>query len=237
MFRQTAQQLALGIHWRPEKTFATFWPAANPQLCQLLSAAANQEMAWPDHLIYLWGAEGSGRSHLLQAVCHAQGNHGKRAVYLPLADHCTPQVEALSDLETTHCVCLDDIAAVAQQPHWEEALFHLYNRIRERDAVLLVSASCAPRDVPMQLADLVSRLQSGLTYRLQPLSDDDKRSALQQCAQHSGFALSEDVVQYIMQRSARNMNDLMHLLQQLDQASLAAQRKLTIPFVKSITGW
>jgi len=95
-----------------------------------------------------------------------------------------------------------------------------------------VSASAAPTQIDIQLPDLVTRLSWGVSYQLQSLSDDGKRIALQQRATQRGLQLPDDVVQFVLRRSLRDMNSLFELLDKLDVASLVEQRKLTIPFVK-----
>jgi DnaA family protein len=86
----------------------------------------------------------------------------------------------------------------------------------------------------LSLEDLRSRLQWGLTYQVHSLTDEDKQQALQMRARARGLELSDDVAQYIIQRLPRDTNELFWQLARLDHASLAEQRKLTIPFVKKV---
>jgi len=140
----------------------------------------------------------------------------------------------LEGLEQQAVVTVDDVHAIAGQAAWEEALFHLFNRLREAGNRLVVSARGAPAALNLQLPDLVSRLGWGPVFQLQPLDDDGKRAALQLRARQRGMELPDEVAWYLLRRSPRDMDSLFELLQRLDVASLAAQRRLTIPFVRGL---
>ena len=123
------------------------------------------------------------------------------------------------------------------QPEWEEALFHAFNRLRDAGKQLLIAADAPPRKLPIKLPDLQSRLSLALIFQLHELSDDEKLRALQLRASRRGLRLSDDVGRFILARSVRSMTVLFDTLEQLDTASLQAQRKLTIPFLKEALGW
>ncbi len=145
--------------------------------------------------------------------------------------------QLLDNLEQCDLVCIDEVDLVAGHPTWEEALFHLFNRLRDAGRRLLLSASAPPREVPIKLPDLKSRLTLALVFQLHGLSDEDKLRALQLRASRRGLHLTDEVGRFILTRGSRSMNSLFDLLEQLDHASLQAQRKLTIPFLKETLGW
>ncbi|SVJ79973.1 Chromosomal replication initiator protein DnaA [Klebsiella pneumoniae] len=120
---------------------------------------------------------------------------------------------------------------------WEEGLFHLFNRLRDTGRRLLLAASKSPRELQVKLPDLKSRLTMALIFQLHGLSDEDKLRALQLRASRRGLHLTDEVGRFILNRGSRSMNSLFDLLEQLDRASLQAQRKLTIPFLKETLGW
>jgi len=186
----------------------------------------------------LWGAKGSGLTHLLQAACHWARAQQHTCVYLPLEDLAgyAPQ-PLLEGLESQYLVCLDELQAVVGNQQWELRLFDLYNRITEQQNHLVVAADCNPQELAIQLQDLRSRLSAGYTLHVEAIADEDKAKALQMSAKSRGMELSDDVAQFILNRAPRDMNVLFDILEQLDEMSLSAQRKLTIPFVKEIMGW
>jgi DnaA family protein len=170
---------------------------------------------------------------LLQAVCANVGAQGQAAGYLSLGD-ATSRPEILVGCETLAVVCLDDFERIAGNAEWERAVFRLYTELDEYGGRLLVAANAAPAALQISLRDLASRLAAGTIFRIQELADDERESALIMRASHLGLELSSEVAQFILRRVPRDMTTLCSALDQLDRASLATQRALTIPFVKSV---
>ncbi|SDS73020.1 regulatory inactivation of DnaA Hda protein [Halopseudomonas xinjiangensis] len=229
-------QLPLGIKLRDEATFSNFHAGPNAGVVAAVRAlAAPGDSAGSQ--IYLWGPAGSGRSHLLQAACHEAAAAGSLAMYLPLEEVLAHDASIFEGMEQFDLLCLDQLEVIAGDRAWEEALFHLYNRLNEHGGKLLVAATAAPRALGIELADLASRLGWGVVFQLHSLSDEDKQQMLQLRASLRGLQLSDDVARYILSRGARGMGELFEVLERLDQASLQAQHRLTIPFVKRVMGW
>lgn len=226
-----SRQIALSFTVNERFDFQNFVPTYNHEPYQYLANLASRPQR---SLVYLWGASGSGKSHLLQALCSAVSAHDLRAAYLPLnqAERLDPGVT--EGLETCHYVCLDGIDAIAGDRPWEQAVFHLFNRLQEHDRALLVSSRANPRSLPIAMPDLHTRLLWGLTFHLSTLSDESKVWALQQRAQRRGFTLSEDAANYLVRRLRRDMDSLFAALDSLDTASLACQRRVTIPFIREM---
>ncbi|MGA2654499.1 MAG: DnaA regulatory inactivator Hda [Gammaproteobacteria bacterium] len=225
-------QLALPLGLRDDATFNNFYEGVNTHCVNAVKMACLGK----DHpFIYLWGQSGAGRSHLLQAACHLATQNNRSCVYLPLR---TPglSVSIFHDLEHVNLVCIDDVEAIAKNKSWEEGLFHLYNRIRDNGQTLLIAGAHPPQRLGLELPDLVSRLAWGVVFQLHLLSDEDKFAALALRSKLRGLVLTEDVGQFLLRRCPRDMTQLFSILDTLDKASLQAQRKLTIPFVKSVLG-
>ena len=229
------QQLSLGVSLNDDATFTNFFaPSATPN-AQVLAAVRNQIVLATEPFMFLWGAAGCGLTHLLQAACHQAQTANKSFQYFPLRDLVGYAPEELfAGLESLDFVCLDGLDQVVGRSDWELALFNLYNRLRDANKLLLVAAALGPRELPIALPDLASRLQWGVTFHVHSLDDEEKQQALQFRARARGLELSDEVASFIIQRLPRDMNELFWQLNRLDHASLAEQRKLTIPFVKKI---
>lgn len=227
-------QLPLGVGLRDDATFGNFLPGGNAAPMAALRRQLDDD---GEAFIYLWGGEGSGRSHLLQAACHEASDRDKRALYLPLNElgHFPPHV--LEDIERLDLVAIDDLDMVVGRKRWEEGLFHAFNRLRDAGKRLVIAAGSAPRQLNVELADLASRLSWGMTFHVERLDDDGRFAALQLRARVRGMQLPDDVTRYILHRGPRRLVELFDALERLDRASLSAQRKLTIPFVKQALGW
>ncbi len=224
------QQLALNLFLRDDSTFENFYVGPNPEVCTYL-----QEMLQGkgDRFIYLWGCRGSGRSHLLQACCHLASEINFSTVYLPLAQEEEPlSPDVLSGLEWVDMVCLDDIDAIAKQPAWEEAFFHLYNRIIDGQTKLVVTASLPPREMIFQLPDLISRLSAAVIFQVQPLNVEEKLKAIKLHAKMRGMHLVDEVGFYLIRRTNGNLMRACQYLERLDRVSLAQRRRLSLSFVK-----
>ena len=135
------QQLSLGLQLKAAARFSNFVAGPNEELLGQLQRLADGR---GEPFFLVWGSAGSGKSHLLQAACHQAAGHGRTAVYLALRDHEKFRPGVLDGWDAYELVCLDDLDAIAGQRQWEEALFHLYNRIRERGGGLVVSSNSPP---------------------------------------------------------------------------------------------
>ncbi|HFD79944.1 MAG TPA: DnaA regulatory inactivator Hda [Gammaproteobacteria bacterium] len=225
------RQLPLGLQLRASARFSGFVAGANDELLQQLQALAAGE---GEAVFFCYGPRGCGKTHLLQACCQAASAEGRGAAYLPLRELSGMQPELLEGWEQYPLVCADDVDAIAGKRSWEEALFHLCNRIRERHGHLLVSAPAPPAALSFGLPDLASRLGWGPVYQIQPLDDEQRLQALQLRARQYGCELPEETGRYLLRRLPRDLPALFERLERLDRASLAAQRRLTVPFVKSV---
>jgi len=217
-----AYQLPLQIKLNDAATFASFYAAGNEDLVALLKQGT-------EPYIYIWSAEAAGKTHLLQSVCRANENPSS---YLPLADCEQFSPEILDELEQFNMICLDDVNAIAGRSEWEEALFHLYNRVKDTGSHLRVTANATAGNLSMKLQDLVSRLNWGPVFHLHSLTDEQKTGALKMRASLRGFDLSDEVANYLLNHYPRDMHNLFAILDRLDEATLQAQRRLTIPFIK-----
>ena len=224
-------QLPLGLVLKDSARFESYFPGLNNELLQHLQLAASGD---GERLVYVAGAPGTGKTHLLQAACHSASQGGRRSSYLPVQAllQLTPAV--LEDLEQLDLVCLDDVSAAAGHPDWESGLFDLFNRVRAADTTLLVAAEQRPDQCGFKLPDLVSRLGWGISYTLKALDDEDVTAALCCRARGRGLELPEETAQFLLRRFPRDLPTLFALFDTLDTASLIEQRRLTIPFVKSV---
>ncbi|RLK51235.1 regulatory inactivation of DnaA Hda protein [Alkalispirillum mobile] len=229
-----AQQMALDIRWTDIASLDSFVVGANQQALDAVRRAA---MGFGERLLFLYGNGPVGKSHLLQAACRDAGERGFKAAYLPLREfQGMPPASVLAGMESMELLALDDLQVLAGEPDWEENFFYLFNRTRASGGHMLLSADCRPADLSLILPDLASRLQWGLTLRLEPLDDEGKLQGLQARAAARGLELPEDTGRFLLSRFPRDLGGLFELLDRLDGASLAAQRRLTIPFVRQVLG-
>lgn len=225
------KQFPLNISLEDGVKLDSFIPGGNRQVVAELMRSIKGD---GERFLFLWGGEGAGKTHLLQGACREATIFGRTAAYVPFALHSRLQPDLFANLEQLDLVCLDDIQQIAGLQEWEEALFHLFNRLHERNAGLLIAADCSPSALPIQLADLGSRLCWGTAYRLAALTDEEKQQALVEGAARRGMQLAPETANYVLSHYSRDMGSLLAFLDLLDRATLAEQRKPTLPFVREL---
>jgi DnaA family protein len=130
-------------------------------------------------------------------------------------------------------LCLDDVDAIAGDPQWEQALFRLFNEAAELGTRLIFAARAAPRGIDWSLQDWRSRAAACVVYQLRELDDAGRLEALRLRAAQRGLQLPPETADYLLRRMPRDLPSLFELLDHLDEASLVAQRRLTVPFIRA----
>jgi DnaA family protein len=217
------KQLALGVRLRPQAVFESFVPGSNVELLAALEDASSAPL-------WLWGGRGSGKTHLLQAVCAAAG---VSAAYFPLERSLGLPPEALLGFEQCRVLCLDDVGAVARNLAWEQALFRLFNDSADLGTRLVFAAAAPPRQMAWTLSDWQSRAAACVVYQLHELDEPGRLEALRLRAVQRGLVLPQETSEYLLRRMPRDLPKLFEILDHLDEASLIAQRRLTVPFIRA----
>lgn len=223
------RQLPLGVRLLERAVFDSFVTGSG---ALAVAAARNLASGGGSRLLYLHGIEGSGKSHLLQAMCAARPG----AAYLPLPTLREMGPEVLAGLAAQPLLALDDPGAIAGDDEWERALFALYNDCIAMGSSLAVAARVPAGDLPIRLPDLRSRLAAMPHFALHPLDEPQQREALRVRAAARGIVLPDETLHYLQRRFARDMSSLHALLDRLDVASLTEQRAVTVPFIRRVLG-
>jgi DnaA family protein len=226
-----AHQLPLGVRLRDASVFASFFGGRNQPVVDALLALPKGRTPT---CVWLNGAEGTGKTHLLQALCAAAGQAGDAAGYFPMLEASQLSTELLSGYGEFALVCIDDAQTIAGRDDWERALFRLHQELDERGGRLVAAGANPPSASRFGLRDLASRLNGGLVMTLQPLDEAEQMAALQLRSRLRGVELPEEAAQFLLRRLPRNMAALCAFLDELDEASLVAQRRLTLPFVRDV---
>jgi DnaA family protein len=227
-----APQLPLALRYPPDQRMDTFVGAPPGALAQLQALAATPGADW----LYLAGPAGVGKTHLALAACAAAEAAGRSAAYLPLKTAAGRLRDALVAFDGLALVALDGLDAIAGDRDDEVALFDFHNRARASGSGVLYTATVGPDGLPLSLPDLRSRLSQCARVVLAPLDDDARRDVLRARAQRRGLVLEDAAIEWLLRRRGRDLATLTGLLDVLDRASLAAQRKVTVPFLRDVLG-
>jgi len=227
------RQLPLDLRWPPHQRLDAFYPGSNEAALRAVSALVRDaDHAW----LFVQGSGGVGKSHLLIGACRAAIAADFPARYLSLAQLPAPRGDAIAAVETRGLLAIDDTQAIAGDRDAERALFDLYNRAKAAHARMLIAANASPTELGIVLPDLVSRLSACTQCVLHPLDDADRRAMLRLLAGRMGLRLDDDVLDWWFARQPRDAASLVALLQRVDRAALAAQRRVTIPFLRELLG-
>ena len=224
------RQMTLGVQLKERATFASFLTARNVELVAHLRHLAAET---PPGATWIAGPHTAGKSHLLQAVC-AETPAEKRAGYLPLETLLPFGPSALDGAENLEIACYDDVQVIAGLDDWERRLFSLWQSALERNATLLFTARENPAQIAFGLADLKSRLTSSAIFAVRELNDEEQVEALNLRADLRGFELPVETARYLQHRFPRDMRTLCEVLDTLDDAAFAAQRRITVPFIRDV---
>jgi DnaA-homolog protein len=224
------KQLMLGVQLKERATFASFLTARNVELVAHLRHVATSASAGAT---WIAGPHTAGKSHLLQAVCSAVPA-GKRAAYLPLESLLPFGPGALDGAESLDVACYDDVQTVAGIDDWEQRLFSLWQRALERGTTLVFAARENPAQVAFSLPDLKSRLASAFVFAVRELNDEEQLEALYLRAHLRGFELPPETAKFLQRRFPRDMRSLCEVLDTLDDAAFAEQRRITVPFIRDL---
>lgn len=239
MHAPTLNQLILDIRPDSPPDFANF--LAGPNAEALAAVQAHAAGATQEPVLYLWGEPGAGKSHLLKAWCRATdfvlGNKAsnERDIAKLARANAGPR-QALPEPPQPF-VAVDDVLQLDGEA--QIRLFSLINAAREGDGIIIASGPLPPAqlvtatEAPFR-ADLATRLAQGLVFRLHPLSDSDKRVAMQGHAASRGLQLPDEVMRYMLTHCQRDLPHLLRLVDLLDVYSLSLKRMLSLPLLKEV---
>ncbi|MGJ4730977.1 DnaA regulatory inactivator Hda [Luteimonas sp. SDU101] len=225
-------QLPLALRYPPDQRLDTFHARDRAVVAQLHAFSG----APVDRALLLAGPAGTGKTHLALAVCAEADAAGARAGYLPLAGAAGRVADALESMHALDLVALDGVEAVAGDHDDEVALFHFHNRMHDAGRRVLYTARATPDALPLALPDLASRLAQCTRLMLERLDDAGRGEVLRLRAQRRGLQLDGAAIDWLLRHAGRDLSGLTASLDRLDRASLAAKRRITVPFLREVLG-
>ena len=221
------RQIPLDVSLSEYMTFETFYLGPNKFVVDSLRDEKNQ-------LIWLAGLEGFGKTHLLHAFLNSHEHENKKVLYLPMSESQDFTPDILDNLAQYDLVAIDDIENIIGDMTWEEQLLKFYEDSYSTRNKILITANDTPKGLNFLLPDLSSRFNLALIERLRPMNEDEMIKAILIHSKARGFDLPEDSAKYLINRVPRDVSVLIDMIKLLDYESLSMQRKLTIPFIKTV---
>ena len=237
----TSGQLSLGLELSTKMTLNDFINTDNQaittniyNLIELESKKITHNQNICENSLYLYGPKGSGKTHLLHGICHLANEKQLSSIYLDARSITEKHINSLDDMQYLEVICIDNIEHIAKKKKWELAFFNLFNRVYTQGTSLIMTSSQKPKQLDIQLPDLLSRLQWVLAFKIHELKDDDILKALKNKCKQQGLEISEDTLKFMILRLTRNINDLSIAIERLTNLAISTKRRLTIPFVKKV---
>ncbi len=211
--------------------FTSFIEGENQDLLDFLNTMTKKKK---NDCLYIWGSQGTGKTHLLQAACKQADDMNSQVTYIPLKQYEEFDSEIFNGLGKLDLICVDDLEFISGNLEWQQRLTLLYNEIRDNNNSIIISSTSSPKNIKIELDDLKSRLVWGQVHKIKPPNDELKIEILKRKASERSFELSESVAEFLIHRTDRDLNSLIKILDVIDHSSLSAKRKVTIPFVKKL---
>lgn len=226
-----SEQYPLQFEFRANQTFDDFYAGANQPIIEDLKRCV---LGQGEQQIFIWAKSGQGKSHLLQSCCHYAQGYEQSSFYFDLARFRRHTPAIFLDLDDYDVVCIDNVDWIIGQIKWEHALSAFMQRHYERGHRLILSATNLPNHIMLKTSDVKASLSWGLMVQLKTLVNTNTVDALIFRADAMGLEISPQVGRFLMIQHKNEIEALWHLLAKLDRATLAAKRRLTIPFLKQL---
>ncbi len=215
------KQIPLAIALDTTQSFDSFVVGSNAMAVEHLLA---MDAGSPP--VYLWGASGSGKTHLLQALAQRFQQQGAQVAWFSAAD-----APPWSHDETSTLIVFD--ACDSLDADQQQSAFALFVNATTRGIPVAAAGRVPPIDLPLR-DDLRTRLGWGHVLAIQALTESESRAALRREADRRGLFLSDDVMDHLLTRFTRDMKHLMGLLDRLDEFALVNKRAITVPLLKQM---
>ena len=177
---------------------------------------------------YVYGGAGSGKSHLISAICDSYLEIGKSAIQVSLLELLDAPTEAITSLDQYDLVALDDIEAISGVPHWQKAVFHLINYNNEGGGQLVFSSRVAPIELKLELPDLQSRLTQAVSVKVPSGSlYADRYALVNSVLSRRGIHIDQQIIDYLLAHGPHQTSVLLQTLEQLIQLLKGEKTKIS----------
>lgn len=221
------QQLLLDVAPIAGPSLETFLGAGHAQVVHHLRTLQSSGV------VYVWGAQGTGKSHLLRGALQAFQEQHPRAV-TAFVSPATPATELnhYAQLPQLSWIGCDDVNRY--HPRQLQSLFHLLRRVREQPGICVVASGPCPPGQLLLRADVRTRLASELVFGLEPLNDEETLIMLSNTALRRGYRLAPEVARYMITHLERDPRSLLGWIDALDTYGLERQRAITLPLLREL---
>jgi DnaA family protein len=227
-----AVQIALPLTFDKQFSFDNFLSEQSDLFTNNLKSLINSD---GESLIGIWGGAGCGKTHLINASAHYARQQSQQFQFYDGSQlvECNPeQFDQFDGFASSETLLIDNLDAICGHLQWEQKFYQLINACKHGEMRLLFTLSMNPQFLDCALPDFQSRLSWGLLLQLPAVVDTEIGEVLKFRAGLLGIELSKEVVAYLLTHYSRELSVQMEILRRLDEMSLSAQKRVTVPFIK-----
>ena len=240
---QLNQQLILDYQFTPEYSFSNFVKTPSTEVAYNAAMSVVRKPGQKYNPLCVYGGMGVGKTHLLRAIGKEASSSVSDAVIVYInskfilaeqekANNEFDVVSLVKEYNDVDFLIIDDIDVILKKPSIDEKIFHLYNHLMQKGKQLIFSSSIPPNQLKFTDQNLKSRLESGLTVKIEKMNDEDKRKVIKKLAKDFDVFIPNNVVDYILNSAPRDFISLHNIVSRINRLSLEAKKKITLPLIK-----
>lgn len=223
----------------PRNTFESFVIGTNSQMAHAAAIAVAQAPAQAYNPLFLYGATGLGKTHLMHAIGHQilRRTPTARVAYLSSEKFTNEFIQAIQEntlarfrnrYRNVDVLLLDDVQFLGGKERSQEEFFHTFNDLFESQKQIVLSSDCPAGEITSLESRLVSRFQWGLMADIQPPDFETRLAILRSKAATLKIVLPDDVLAFIAQHIVRNIRRLEGALIKVASYAALARRPIDV---------
>ncbi len=221
----------------PDLDFKHFVVGPSNQLACAASLAVGENPGKTYNPLFIHGAVGLGKTHLLNSICLKLVRSMPRVRFISCEEFVNRYVSALKngnveafrhELRESDALIIDDIHFLAGKEQTQEEFFHTFNHLYQLGKQIVLSSDSLPRDIPKLEDRLISRFHWGLAVKIDPPCTETRMAIVRKKAEHRGIQIPDDVVGFLAENIVTNVRELEGAVVQIAALSSMSNKPITL---------
>jgi chromosomal replication initiator protein len=246
MAEHDSRQYIIHFPARPEYRFSNFIVSQGSSFALSCARDICSGDPVPYQSLYLSGASGLGKTHLLMSIGNHLAETGSPANALYV--HCRDFIESLDRGESglpgnlgtpgseIDFLLLDDIDRITAHPAAQETLYRVYNQTLEQGGKMVFAGRTPADQLEKTESFLTSRFKWGMTAELLPMDDEATAQLIHKLAEDLGLEIPDKIITWLLNRIPRDFQSVKSAVTRINEESLRQKHKVTLPLVKTALG-
>ena len=229
----------------PRFTFESFVAGKSNEFVLAAAKAVAKNPGANFNPLYIYGASGLGKTHLLQSIANYIGLHkpGLRVLYTTCEKFINELIDSIflgkgnsrdmqarfrSRYRNVDVLLIDDVQFLAKKQAVQEELFHTFNALQEQNKQIVLTSDVPPKEIATLEERLRTRFEGGLIADIQPPDTETKIAILKQKAFERKAVLPPDVLEFLARDSGTDVRTLEGRLTKVIFASKLHEKPITL---------